>query len=1751
MGDSAQYQDLDIQNASDRLFGEAFPWQLTCQTTVTDAEDRPMSSSIARPWFALSCLLVLSPWTPLLGEEKAASASSSSNSSVSYFEQVQPIFQARCHGCHQPAKSDGEYVMTSFAKMVAGGESEEKAIVPGDADSSYLLGLITPDGGEAEMPKGKPPLSDAEVDLIRKWIEQGAKDDTPASAKRQYDINNPPVYSMAPVITSLDYSPDGKLLAVAGYHEVLLHKSDGSGLVARLVGVSERIESIAFSPDGKLLAVTGGLPARMGEVQVWDVEKRQLIQSTTVTYDTVYGASWSPDGKLIAFGCADNTVRAINALGGEQVLYQGAHNNWPLDTVFSAKGTHLISVGRDRTAKLTEMNTQRFIDNITSITPRALKGGIAAVDRHPVRDEILVGGVDGEPKLYRVFRTSKRVIGDDANLIRKFPPLKGRVFDVAISRDGKRVAAGSCVDRTGEIKIYSYEYDGKVPKDLQAILQKRVAQRSAAEKAKVAKLQSQGVTVVAQISLPNAGVFAVAFSPDGKSLAAAGTDGMVRLINAENGSIASEFVPVPVNSMVDVASDDKTESKVVLPPQSTAFAKQSLPANDPLVSIDVQPARIALAKRFDTAQFLVTGKLKSGNLVDVTRLAKFTPSGDVAQVSPTGLVRGNANGQTEIVLSVGDQRATVTVDVAGIQNDFDVDLVRDVMPVFGKAGCNAGVCHGSKKGKGGLKTSMRGNDPIFELRAYVDELASRRVNLASPENSLMLLKATTRAPHEGGQVVVPGTPAYKIIHKWISDGALIDHKAPRVVKIDISPKDRILQPTDATQQFRVLATYADGEVRDVTALAHFSSGNIEVATADETGFVTVQRRGEAAILARYEGQYAASTLTVMGDRAGFVWKTPLANNFIDELIATKLKRTKTAPSELCSDAEFIRRVQLDLTGLPPTAEEVRVFLADKRETRVKRDELIGKLIGNNDYVEHWTNKWADLLQVNRKYLAPEGAASFRNWIREQVASNAPYDKFTYSILTASGSNKENPAASYYKIHRTAEDTMENTTHLFLGVRFSCNKCHDHPFEKWVQNQYWETAAYFAQFGLKKDPAGGKKQIGRTAVEAGKPLYEFVFDKDSGEVLHDETGEVTPPKLPFESTYEAPSNASRREHMARWLTSPDNDYFARSYVNRMWGYLLGRGLIEPLDDIRAGNPPTNPELLARLTKEFVDSNFDVQHLVRTICQSRTYQMSIKTNKWNDDDTLNYSHAIARRLPAEVLFDALHRVTGSASKIPGVKPGTRAAALPDAGVKDSNGFLAKLGRPPRESACECERAGGMQFGPVMALVSGSTVDNAITDPQGAIAKLVVSEKDDAKLIDELFVRVLNRSASQKEIEAAIAMLKSLPGEHEQLIAATEQYEKSIAGKTAAREKARQQRIAASTKELAEHEKKIAASEAQLDKKHEQALAHAMAELKKHEAKVPAKLKAWESEASKSTIWTPLDPAELSSTSATTLKRQEDLSVLASNSNGLGAYKFVANTDVKGITAIRLEAMTDKRQPKMGPGRATDGNFVLTEFELFAGPKSETGKGTKVAMENAQADFSQAGYNVKTAIDGVMAPASNGWAVAPKMGAPHVASFETKEDVGHEGGTKLTFLLHQNFQSGQHSLGRFRISVTNTTGPILLDGLPKNVVDILAVAAEKRNEKQAADLLAYFQGIDSDLKRLQAAVATAKKPRPVPPELKRLRDQLAEAKQPLQVDPKLAQLQADVALSQKLVKNARLTAAQDLAWALINSPAFLFNR
>ena len=1686
----------------------------------------------------------------LLGLISNSLAATESPKPVSYYTDIRPIFEANCVGCHQPSKDKGGYIMTDFARLLEGGE-DDVAVVPGKPKESYLIDEITPDAeGKAEMPKKKDPLHEVEIALITRWISEGAKDDTPENARQRYDQDNPPIYTKPPAITSVDFSPDGQLLAVAGFHEVLLHKADGSGSVARLVGLSERIESVRFSPDGTKLAVTGGRPGRMGEVQVWDVAKKSLILSASSTFDTVYGAAWSPDGTRISFGGSDNTVRAIDAKTGEQVFFQGGHNDWVFDTAFNPKGDHVVSVSRDMTVKLTEFKTERLIDNITSITPKALSGGISSVVSHPTRDEIVVGGADGVPKLYRIFRNTARKIGDDANLLFEFPPLEGRIFAVDISKDAKRIAAGSSLDGKGAIHIYEVDPNAKIPANVAAAIKQPTHQRNADMKKALKKYFAEGQKTLAAIPVEDSGIYAVAFNHDSSRLAAAGTDGKIRLIDTANGKLIKSFLPVQI-TQEPVLAKTGTTKKVALDKRKPLDAEK-IPAGRTVTKLSVAPNNITIDTPYRYAQIVVSATLDSGDVIDVTRLVKKQIKGKGTTISNTGIVRSAINGTSEITFSIAGQSIATQIKTSGQEQDTTLSWTKDVNPVIAKMGCNAGTCHGAKDGKNGFKLSLRGYDPIYDVRAFTDDIASRRVNLASPDNSLMLLKATSAVPHEGGQLTTPHDDYYKIVRSWIAKGAKLEKKTTKVTKIDVFPLNPVVQNIGAMQQMRVVATYPNGETRDVTTEAVVSSGNGEVAETVKgyPALVKVLRRGEAPILVRYEGAYAATTVTAMGDRSGFVWNNPPKFNQIDSLVSEKWLRMKTLPSEICTDLDFVRRIYLDLTGLPPTAAQVKSFLSDVRHSQVKRDALIDSLIGNPEFVEFWTNKWADMLQVNRKFLAPQGAKLFREWIRKEVANNTPYDEFARKVITATGSNKDNPAASYYKILRTPEETMENTTHLFLATRFNCNKCHDHPFERWTQDNYYEMASFFAHVGLKSDPASGKSKIGGTAVEGAKPLYEIVYQNKKGELKHERTGEVITPAFPYPAKHAEKKEAPRRDKLAGWITSPDNRYFASSYANRIWGYMMGTGIIEPLDDIRAGNPPSNPELLDWLTKHFVESGFDVRELMRVVCKSRTYQLSIETNKWNNDDTINFSHAKARRLPAEVLYDSIHAVTGASSRFPGVPAGTRAASLPDVGVKLPDGFLSNFGRPVRESSCECERNTDMQLGPIMALLSGPTVGNAINDPKNAISLIVKDTKDDRKMIEELFYRILNRPPAEAEVKATLTHFsEGIDQDHATLEKTLAEHLQKRDPALPAAEKKREDDINAAKLAITNREKEIKPDIDAKEKQRKERIAKLDAEKKAYDKGFPAKIAAWEQDLTGgASPWTHLQASELKSTSGSKLTVEADQTIFASGKNAKTEYFVSTPTKLTGITAVRLEMLADDRLPGKGPGLG-GGNFVLGEFELEVAPASNPTKFQKIKFNTAKASFSQKSYEVAKAIDGKPGGPNAGWAISPQVGKNQTAIFGIGQPIGHDGGSILRFTLKQHFDD-RHLIGKFRLSITTRTGPLPFL-VPDSVKAVLALAPDKRNDKQSAELTKYFRENDSALKALDGQLVNAKKPLPTDPELVKLRNHLAAMEKVPRADALHDRLRYDLDLSTRQLSQRRLTGAQDLAWALINTPAFLFNR
>ncbi len=671
-----------------------------------------------------------------------------------------------------------------------------------------------------------------------------------------------------------------------------------------------------------------------------------------------------------------------------------------------------------------------------------------------------------------------------------------------------------------------------------------------------------------------------------------------------------------------------------------------------------------------------------------------------------------------------------------------VSFVRDVEPILNKVGCTQGTCHGAAKGKAGFKLSLRGYDPEFDYRGLIQDLSGRRFNRVDPGRSLMLLKPTAQIPHGGGLRFDTESAYYKTIYRWIAEGSDFgDPVSAQVTKLDIEPAEMLAPKTGMTQQLKVVAHYADGGSRDVTKEALYSSNTPTVADIDGTGVIKTERKGEAAMLIRYEGKLAVFNVTVLTEKQGFQWKPMEETSYIDRFINAKLERLKILPSEPASDSEFLRRVSYDLIGVPPTVEELQAFLADK--SAGKRSRSIDKLMADPRFVDHWALKWGDLLQVTRTRMGDKGMWAFREWIRESLAINKPYDQMARELITARGSTFQNPPANFFRFTRDPKVAMETTTQLFLGVRMVCAQCHDHPFEQWTQNQYYQLTAFFGAVGI-KDGMDSNEEI----------VYE---KRDGFEIKHPKDGRVMPAKFLYGVDKMSPREADLRQSLAEWLTSRDNPLFGKAMANRVWSYFFGHGIIEPVDDIRASNPPVNPQLLDALTKDFIDHNYDLRRLIRTIANSRTYQLSFNANEWNLDDETNFSHALPRRLNAEQLFDGISIATGTRPFFKEAPAGFTAEELPDPKV-GKGGFLELFGQPDRQTSCECERRTDVSLVQALNLLNGSTIAEAIADEHGRVSNLILSGATDRETVEQLYMAALDRKPEPKELDLAQTYLGS---------------------------------------------------------------------------------------------------------------------------------------------------------------------------------------------------------------------------------------------------------------------------------------------------------------------------------------------------------------------------------------------------------
>ena len=767
-------------------------------------------------------------------------------------------------------------------------------------------------------------------------------------------------------------------------------------------------------------------------------------------------------------------------------------------------------------------------------------------------------------------------------------------------------------------------------------------------------------------------------------------------------------------------------------------------ARDQIQQVRVHPSTLVFSALSEGRTVLVTGLTRAGTMVDLTSLAQFEFPDDVLREGEDGYLYPTREGVSSLRVNVAGQSVEIPVAVKPLAKAGSVSFVREVLPIMNKVGCTNGVCHGAAKGKNGFKLSLRGYDPEFDYQSLLYDMSGRRFNRADPAQSLMLAKPTQQVAHGGGRVLEIGSRYYNTVLNWIAEGVpLGDPVTDRAQRLEVLPGEIFMHGPGKKHRVLVIAHYPDGALRDVTREAHLTSTSTSVVKITEDGRVEGLRKGEASLLVRYEGKFLAVPVTVLNPRTGFQWERLPQYNFIDRLVDAKLKRLKIQPSPPASDAAFLRRASLDLTGRIPQPAAVRAFLADATETQEKRSRVIDELIGSQEYVDYWTLKWGDLLRSNRKFMTDKGMWTFRRWLQKSILENKPYDEFVRELLTARGSTFDNPAGSFFRAARDPKTASEASAQLFMGVRLVCAQCHDHPFEKWTQDQYYQMAAFFSAVGIRPGFRSGEEVV-----------YEKRYEN---EVRHPRDGRVVKARFLVETPDDpaVPENGDARTAFAKWLTSPANPFFARAIANRVWSYFLSRGIIDPVDDIRASNPPVNKPLLEALTKDFVEHGFDLQHLTRTIVSSRTYQAAFQTNSWNEDDHINFSHQTPQRLGAEQLADAISSATGSIFEFPEVPGDFRAVQLPDPHI-GMDGFLDLFGRPQREDPCECERKSEMSLPQAMNLVNGPTLADAVADPEGRIARLILSGTADREIVEELYVATLGRPPSTSESRLALAHL-----------------------------------------------------------------------------------------------------------------------------------------------------------------------------------------------------------------------------------------------------------------------------------------------------------------------------------------------------------------------------------------------------------
>ncbi|MFO1003199.1 MAG: DUF1549 and DUF1553 domain-containing protein [Planctomycetaceae bacterium] len=766
----------------------------------------------------------------------------------------------------------------------------------------------------------------------------------------------------------------------------------------------------------------------------------------------------------------------------------------------------------------------------------------------------------------------------------------------------------------------------------------------------------------------------------------------------------------------------------------TAFAfNHGVLADDQAASwsaIEISPNQLDIASPESSDQFLVTAIDSLGRRIDVTRSATLSlTNANVAAVSGTGRIDPLSEGEATLTARYSELSATASIRVHGISRPTPVSFRHDVIPILSKSGCNSGGCHGKAEGQNGFRLSVFGFDPGHDFDAIVRDSHARRVFPAAPEQSLLIRKAVASVPHGGGRRIELGSRWHRMLIRWVSEGlSLDDESGDPIVAIRTEPADIVLS-RQGTQQLRVVALCQSGAVRGITSEADFQSNNDVVAAVSREGLIQATNvPGEAAVLVRYMGHVAVSRVTLPGPEINFT--RPASNSFVDDLVWDKLQKLQIQPSELANDAMFLRRAFLDTIGTLPTPAEVRSFIADTDPD--KRRKLVDRLLERPEYSEYWAQRWADLLQADKDIITPQGTVAMTRWIHQQIQANTPWDRLVHNVLTAQGSTVGNSPAGFFQVQADPEKAARAVSQLFLGIRIECAQCHHHPFERWDQKDYFALAGFFTGVDRKSLPGGALK----------------IVDKPGEDLKHPRTGELVPAAGLGAAPATFPEPKDRRRVLAQWLTSSDNHQFARSLVNRLVAHYWGRGLVEPVDDLRATNPASNEPLMQALTQHVIDLRFDMKALTKTLLNSRVYQLDSTINDSNRLDEQNYSRAAVKPMPAEVLLDAISQATGIPERFNGWPEGYRAIQVWD--NKLPSLFLETFGRPVRQSVCACERGVEPSMAQALHLMNSETTTAKIEDRRGRAASLAASELPPNVLIEELYLATVSRFPVAQEQE-----------------------------------------------------------------------------------------------------------------------------------------------------------------------------------------------------------------------------------------------------------------------------------------------------------------------------------------------------------------------------------------------------------------